>query len=183
MVAERGILPPSPKPHFPTSMLDVAPITRRQGQAGKLVRPSPAKRDVLVTRRLSHDAHPREDNQERRVGIGDHELLVAHLRDFDAQLLVQLATRRVRVRLPRLALAAGKLPEPAVSFVVRPLTDEELVSARDNGGNYADRCQSERSPEGAEARNRRRPDRGPSTGRIAIPRCARNDIKTALAAR
>jgi hypothetical protein len=120
-------------------VLDEAPVTRRQRQASKLARSTPSKRDVLVARRLAQDAHRSEDDQERRVWIGDRELLVSNLGNLDAQLFMELATRGIRVRLSGLALAAGKLPEPAVSFVVRALADEELVSARHHGGDDPNR--------------------------------------------
>ena len=104
---------------------------------------------MLTARWFPNDPHWREYDEERRVGIGDHELLVANLRNLDAQLLMWLATRCICVRLPRLALAAGKFPEPTVTLVMRPLTYEELISARHDRGNYANGCHSERSAEDA----------------------------------
>jgi hypothetical protein len=43
---------------------------------------------------------------------------------------MQFTTCCICVRLPGFTFAAGKFPEPTVSFVVRALTDEELVSTR-----------------------------------------------------
>ena len=119
---------------FPPPKLDVPPITRREGEAGKLARPAPPKRDMLAARWLAEDAHRGEDNEKWRVGIGDGKLLVAHLYYLDAEFFVQLSVRRVGVRLPGLALPARELPEPAVALVVWPLTHEELVLARHDGG-------------------------------------------------
>ena len=105
-----------------------------------------------MARWFPNDPHRREYDQERRVRIGDHELLAPDLSHLDAEFFVELSARRVGVRLPRLALAAGELPEPTVSLVMRPLTYEELVSARDDGGNYANHCHSERSEESSLSR-------------------------------
>ena len=84
---------------------------------------------MLMARRLPDDPHRREDDEERRVGIGDHELLIADLGHLDAEFFTELSARGVGVGLAGLALAAGELPESAVALVVGPLADEELVAA------------------------------------------------------
>jgi hypothetical protein len=110
-------------------MLNVSAITGRQGKARELARPAPPKREVLTAVRFPDDAYRREDDKERRVGIGDDELFVAHRSHLDAELFMQLSACGVRVGLPGLALAAGEFPESTVALVVRTLADEELVAA------------------------------------------------------
>ena len=94
----------------------------------------------------------------------------------------QALVTAVGVGLAGFALAARELPESAVALVVGPLADEEVVAARDDGGDDADSCHSERSAEGAESRNRAGPARGaPLSGRQRFldcgrfAACARND--------
>ena len=64
-------------------MGNVPPITGRHGQAGKLARRCPRKRDMFAAYRLADDADRPEDDEKVRAGISDGEVLVAHFGDLD----------------------------------------------------------------------------------------------------
>ena len=84
------------------------------------------------------DRDRHEDDLERRAGIHDRQLRRADAEHLDAQLLAQLAPRRVEVRLAGLALPTRELPQAAVPLVGRALAEEQSVTVRDDGGDHAD---------------------------------------------
>ena len=93
---------------------------------------------MLMAHWFPSNPHRHEDDEERRARVSDRELLVAYIGHLDAELFAQLPARRVSIGLSRLALPAGKLPQPTMSLLERPLTDEKLIAARDHGGNDSD---------------------------------------------
>jgi hypothetical protein len=84
---------------------------------------------MLATCRLAGDADRNEYDEKRRACVGHGEFLLAHVGDIDAELLVQLSTRRGGVRFSGLTFAAREFPQATVSFLQRPLTDQEFIAS------------------------------------------------------
>jgi hypothetical protein len=89
---------------------------------------------VLAARRLAVDADRNEHDEKRRACVGHGEFLLTHVDHIDAELLVQLSTRRVGVRFTRLTLPTREFPQTTVPLLERPLAHKEFISARYDRG-------------------------------------------------
>jgi hypothetical protein len=87
---------------------------------------------VLETFRLALDCDRCELDYELRAWIGDRKEHPADSADGNVQLLGEFSARCVFVRLTRLQLTTGKLPETAVSLMRWSLTNQESVFALDD---------------------------------------------------
>jgi hypothetical protein len=94
---------------------------------------------MLVTCRLAGDADRNEYDEKRRACVGHGEFLLAHVGDIDAEFFAQLSARGIGVRFSRLTFAAREFPQATVSFLQRPLTDEEFIATRNDGGDDANK--------------------------------------------
>ena len=82
-----------------------------------------------------------QENAFFRIGMLDCLYEFAHA-NVDAQFLAQFAHKARLERLVPLALAAGKLPQPAQMRISVPLRDEQFAIAKNKPGADLDRSHS-----------------------------------------
>ncbi len=87
---------------------------------------------------LARDARRQKDDEVRRVPVRELKGAFSDCGYFYAEFLSQLPPNGIRVGLARLTFSAGKLPETAVTFIQRPLANQQFAATADYSSDHAD---------------------------------------------